>query len=177
MSKLISANILVNAALFQIVWLCCVIGSSYGLTWPAVLSFLALAVWQLAPARRADSDVKLLAAALLLGIIVDSLWVQLGFLDFKTDRPFTGFAPLWILFLWLGFALTVNHSLSWLKLHPLLPAAMGLIGGPLSYYAGLRFGAVEYLVDHLLVSASLGIAWALTMIILVKLSDELNRDR
>ena len=171
MSKLFSANVLVNAALFQIVWLCCVIGSSYGLTWPAAFSFLALAVWQLAPARRAQSDLRLLAVALVLGIIVDSLWVQLGFLDFKTNGPISGFAPLWILFLWLGFALTVNHSLAWLKLHPLLPSAMGLIGGPLSYYAGLRLGAVEYLIDHLLISASLGIAWALTMIILVKLGD------
>ena len=171
MTKLISANVLVNAALFQIVWLCCVIGSAYGLTWPAALSFAALAVWQLAPSRRAQSDLQLLSIALILGIIVDSLWVQLGFLDYTTDGPVTGFAPLWILFLWLGFALTVNHSLAWLKLHPLLPASMGLIGGPLSYYAGLRFGAVEYLVDPLLISVSLGIAWALTMVILVTLSD------
>ncbi len=170
MSKLISTNVLVNAVLFQIVWLCCVIGSAYGLTWPAVVSFTALAFWQLAASRRAASDITLLWVALALGLLIDSLWIQIGFMDFYTDGPIDGIAPLWIIILWLGFALTINHSLDWLKVHPLLPAAMGLIGGPLSYYAGLEFGAVDYLGDELLISASLGIAWAVTMIILVRIS-------
>lgn len=170
MSKFITTNVIVNAVLFQIVWLSCVVGSAYGLTWPSVASFTALAVWQLAPKRRAASDISLLWVALVMGLVIDSLWIKLGFMDFYTDGPVEGLAPLWIIILWLGFALTINHSLNWLKAHPLLPAAMGLIGGPLSYYAGLEFGAVEYLSDELLISASLGIAWALTMIVLVRIS-------
>ena len=170
MFKHLTTNFVVNAVVFQICWLACVVGSAYGLTWPSILAFLVLAIWQLHPKRRAPADIKLLVIALVLGISVDSFWIQLGFLEFTTQWPLVNFAPAWILMLWLGFALTVNHSLEWLKAHPLLPAATGLIGGPLAYFAGLKFGAVEFLTDPILIAASIGIAWALSMMILVRFS-------
>ena len=170
MFKHLTTNFVVNAVVFQTCWLACVVGSAYGLTWPSLISFVTLAVWQLHPSRRAPTDFKLLFAALILGLLVDSLWVQIGLLEFTTQWPNRSVAPAWILMLWLGFALTVNHSLAWLKAHPLLPALMGLIGGPLAYFAGLKFGAVTFAVDPLLMAASLGIAWALSMVILVRLS-------
>lgn len=172
MKKLLSMPVIINAGLFQVTWFACVLGSAKGLLWPALLSCALLAIWQLQPKRRHPSDLRLIAVAILLGLIIDSAWIKLGLLDFKSQWPSPGIAPAWIIVLWVGFALTVNHSLSWLTAHPLLPASMGLIGGPLSYWAGLRFGAVDYLADPLLISACLGLAWAVSMIILVNVSQQ-----
>jgi hypothetical protein len=167
--KLSKSPMLINAALFQCVWFACVIGSAYQLLWPAALSCLALMVWQLHPIRRHTNDFKLLALSVLLALVVDTTWIQIGFMQFTDQRLIAAISPLWIILLWMGFALTINHSLAWLSLHPLLPVAMGLIGGPLSYYAGLRIGAVEYLRDPLLISACLALAWGLSMVIMVRL--------
>lgn len=167
---------LINGVLFQITWFACVIGSAHGFVWPALLSCAILAAWQLAPSRRHASDILLVVVSIMMGLLIDTLWIQIGFFEFTDQRPFTGVAPLWIIVLWIGFALTINHSLAWLKTHPLLPAAMGLIGAPMSYLAGLKLGAINYLGDTLLISSCLGIAWAIALIILVRLS-QLNPSR
>lgn len=170
MKNLLSKPILINAVLFQIVWFCCVIGGAQGILWPAIIACSVLALWQLHPKRRHATDFMLIGAALVLGLIIDSAWILVGFMEFKTHWPSPVVTPIWMLLLWVGFALTLNHSLVWLKQHRLLPAVMGLIGGPMSYLAGLKLGAVNYLNDTTLISGSLGIAWAISMIILVKLS-------
>jgi len=168
--KIISWPVIINASLFQVTWFACVFGSAKGLLWPALLCCGTLAVWQLHPKRRHSSDFRLIVSALVLGLVVDSIWINYGLMDFKQQWPLSSIAPVWILCLWVSFALTINHSLSWLCLHPLLPAIMGLIGGPLSYLAGLRLGAVEYLDDTWFISTCLAFAWAISMVILVKIS-------
>lgn len=170
MKKLLSGPVIINAVLFQIVWFCCVIGGAKGVLWPAAVSCIVLALWQLHPKRRHATDFMLVGAAIVLGLIVDSTWTYVGFMDFKTHWPSKAIAPIWMLLLWFGFALTLNHSLSWLNKHPLLPAIMGLIGGPMSYLAGLKLGAVSYLDNTLVISVCLALAWAISMTILVKLA-------
>lgn len=170
MKSLFKLPVLINAALFQITWFACVIGSAQGLIWPAVLACLALAVYQLQPARRHPTDLKLIALSIGLGIIVDSIWIQSGLMVFTDARPLSQFAPVWIILLWVGFALTVNHSLGWLSAHPMLPALMGMIGGPLSYLAGLKLGAVVFHGSTILICACLAFAWGLSLSILVKVS-------
>lgn len=170
MKELMKAPIIINALLFQCAWFACVLGSAKGLTWPSMVCFLALATYQLQNKRRHPTDIKLLIISLVLGLFVDSFWIIGGFMVFTENGPIAQIAPAWILFLWMSFALTINHSLGWLKKHPLLPISMGLFGGPMSYIAGLKFGAVEYLQSTLVTSVALGIAWALSLIILVKAS-------
>jgi len=52
----------------------------------------------------------------------------------------------------------------------LLPPLLGAIFAPLSYLAGLRLGAVEYLADPLLVSVCIAFIWAIAMTILARIS-------
>ena len=170
MTKLMRLPVLVNAGLFQGLWFAAVLGSANGLLWPSIAICTALLAWQLHPSNRHPNDLKVVLVAVAMGLVVDSLWVSAGLLEFTDQRPIQGISPLWIMALWVGFALTINHSLSWLKNHPLLPILSGGIGGPLSYYAGLRFGAVEYLADPLLVTVCLAVAWAAEMVILVRVS-------
>jgi len=161
---------IINAVLFQITWFACVIGSSYNLLWPGVLSCVLLAAYQLVPKRRHPSDLKLVFFAIILGGIIDTLWLQMGFISFNNQWPVNNVSPVWMITLWVAFALTINHSLSWLKQHPLLPALMGLIGGPLSYLAGEKLGALNYHSDTLLVCSSIGIVWSLALTLFYSLS-------
>jgi hypothetical protein len=131
--------------------------------------------WQLHPDRRHGNDLLVLIAAILLGLIIDTSWTIFGLMEFTDPRPVHPIAPLWILIMWVGFALTVNHSMAWMKEHRWLPAILGFIGGPLAYFAGLRLGAVEYLVDPWFVSTILGIVWAIALTILVKISKTGNQ--
>lgn len=172
MKKSIPWPIIINAALFQLTWFACVMGGAKGLLWPALVACTALAIWQLQPRRRHSSDIKLILISIVLGLVIDTAWVQVGFMKFTGPEPFSSLAPAWIIVLWIGFALTLNHSLVWLKAHPLLPAIAGLICAPMSYLAGLKFGAVEYLTDTVLISICLGIAWAIALTILVKASQQ-----
>ena len=54
-----------------------------------------------------------------------------------------GIAPLWDGVLWLQFAAILPSFLRWLSCWHWLSSVLGLVGGPLAYYAGERAGAVE----------------------------------
>lgn len=168
--KLLSGPVLINAVVFQALWFACVIGGAKGILWPAMLLMLALLVWQMADARRHPSDVKLMLLAIILGLLVDSIWINFGLMEFSDKRPIAWLSPIWIVMMWAGFALTINHSMAWLAAHPLLPALMGIIGGPMAYYAGLKLGAVKYLIDPIIISALLAVVWASALTMLVRLS-------
>lgn len=167
---MLSRNNVVNAILFQVLWFACVIGGAQHVIWPAVVSGIAMSIWQLHPSRRHVTDLIVLLAALVLGLIIDSSWIMFGLLEFNDSRPFALLAPGWILIMWIGFGLTINHSMAWLMKHPALPPLMGFIGGPLAYFAGLRLGAVEYQIEFWTMSLILGVIWAIVLIILVKIA-------
>lgn len=160
-------NLLINAGLFQILWFAAVIGSANNLVWPCLIMLIILFYWQLQTSRRAATDVSLIVIATLIGLIIETLWIWMGILEYTDERPINFVAPLWILVMWAGFALTINHSMAWMKAHPLLPSLLGLISAPLAYFGGMRLGAVIYNQDVLVVSAHIGLAWAIALPILV----------
>ncbi|MCG8433892.1 MAG: DUF2878 domain-containing protein, partial [Gammaproteobacteria bacterium] len=74
--------------------------------------------------------------------------------------PHAGVAPLWILMLWAGFSLTLNHSLAWLQKHYFLAALFAAIASPLSYLAGEKLGAVTFTADIAVTATAVSVAWA-----------------
>lgn len=154
----------INQGLFQISWPACVIGASWGVAgWTGTLVVAALAVWQLHPQRRHPNDWRMVGVCLAIGFVLDSLWVRTGLLAYAMPWPSTGFAPFWILLLWLAMALVLNHSMSVFKGRLLLIAILGGIGSPMSYYAGANFGAVEWLAPAWQVVLATGLSWALLL--------------
>lgn len=154
----------INQGLFQLSWPACVIGAAWGVAgWTGTLVVAALALWQLRPHRRHPNDWRMIGLCLGIGFVLDSLWVQSGLLAFATPWPSTGFAPFWIVLLWLALALVLNHSMSVFKHHLVLIGILGGIGSPMSYYAGSRFGAVEWLAPAWQVVLATGLSWALLL--------------
>lgn len=160
--NLTKAN-LINAVLFQAVWLGCVIGGGvYGLLWPGVLALVVLvASVSGAPCRR--QDVLMAMLALPAGLLLDSLWIHLGVVDFHGAT----YAPSWILLMWIGVALTINHSLVFLRDRPLLGALVVALFGPVSYMGGHKLGAVTVpdFPSLWMVGLSWGLLFALLFVI------------
>ncbi len=168
----------INQGLFQLSWPACVIGASAGVAgWTGTAVVAAMALWQLHPRRRHPSDWRMIALCLGIGFLLDSLWVQMGLLAYAMPWPSTQLAPFWILLLWLAMALVLNHSMSVFKGRLLLIGILGGIGSPMSYFAGSRFGAVEWLAPAWQVVLATGLSWALLLPALFWLAGRPRRRR
>ena len=129
---------ILNFFAFQILWFGCVYGGgSLELTWMPWISLVPLILDTLYKSSRA-LDLKLATTAALLGYGLETIWVKLTILKFGDST----LPPIWMGFLWFGFALTINHSMKFFRdLTIVGPLIVGLFG-PLTYLAGQRLGAV-----------------------------------
>jgi hypothetical protein len=155
---------LVNFIASQLLWLASVGGAANGvpLLGPAV--FLVFAAYQLSPRRRARGDLALMLLALPLGLIVDSTMAATGLAVYASPVPVAWMAPVWILTLWMGFALTFNHSMAQVMRRPGWAVAFGVVGGPLSYWIAQRaWGAVDFVAPPWPALLVLGALWGVAM--------------
>lgn len=168
-------NHLINLAWMQILWFSAVIGAAHKQTWPAVIVLLTFAWWQLEPSRRQSSDLQILPVAVFVGMVLDSSWIKLGWMQFSNPEPLPHMAPFWILLLWTGLALTVNHSLGWLQGKLLLAGSVSALISPLSYLAAQRLGAVQIITDSWIWFFGLALSWALVLPFLLWLAGYLEK--
>jgi hypothetical protein len=92
--------------------------------------------------RREPLEWKLLGAAAVIGLVVDTTLAATDLIRFSSAWTFP-LAPAWMLALWVAFATTLNHSLRWLMSRPAAAALGGALGGPLAYLAGEKIGALS----------------------------------
>ena len=153
---------LINIAMMQIGWFACVLGAAHQLPWLGPVVSLPLVAWHVARSSQRDSELRLVLSALGIGLILDSALVNAGLIHFTSGSVLPGFTTPWMLTLWMGFAITLNHSLKWLMNKSTLAVVFGLIGGPLAYWSGAKLGAMTLgAVWPSLIAIGLG--WALAM--------------
>ncbi len=153
--------IIVNAVAFQLVWFAAVIGAAHGYGWAGPAALLVFAAWQLQRGVRRRGDVTLMLVALAAGFACDSTMVAGGFASYASPFPGAPIAPAWILALWAGFGLTLQHSLAWLIRRPWLAVVLGGTLGPLSYLGAQRaFAAVSFTEPRITSIAVLALLWA-----------------
>jgi hypothetical protein len=129
---------LANALLFQLTWFACVLGGAAGEPlWAA--PWLALLAVQAFRGRSLRCDAVLVVLGVACGLVMDTAWIMLGVLDYAG----AAIAPVWIVMLWAGVALTVNRSLSLFHRAPWLGGLLAGLCAPLSYVAGEKLGAVQ----------------------------------
>ncbi len=170
-------NVWANAIGYQIVWFSAVIGAGRGLWWPGVAAAAAFALLHMAlcrqtPAQRAV-DFRLVAVALVCGLIMDGALAQSGLADYAADSPAlpAGAPPLWLLSIWASFALTLRHSMRFLLGRPLLALSLGAIGGPLAYLGAARgWGAIVFAEPRWMAVVALVVGWAIAIPLLTMLA-------
>jgi hypothetical protein len=162
-----------NFIAFQLGWFACVLGAANGAPWLGPLVVLGVVLLHLTRVRRPTPELKLIAWAMLLGLIVDSLLLASGWLRYPSGLWLPGLAPYWIVAMWGLFATTLNVSLGWLRGRPVLATLMGAVGGPLSYLAGEKLGGIELLAPTAALLA-LAVAWGIAMPLLAWLATRLD---
>ena len=134
---MLDLKLLANAGMFQLGWFACVLGgNSLWLLLPAGV-LLVNGLW--ISARW--TEVRLIICVCLLGTLVDSLLLNAGVFEFRQEGILI---PFWLMLLWALLATTLNHCLEWTARPAWRAVLLGAVGGPLSYYAGQRLGAVQF---------------------------------
>lgn len=155
---------------YQLVWFGVVIFAARGQPGlsVALASGFVLAQWVLS--RQQASDARLLVCAVACGLVLDGLLAGTGLLRYASPVPGVP-APIWILALWAAFALTLNHSMTFLRGRPTVAALFGAVGGPLAYLGAARgFDAVIFPSPTWPALVALALGWALAMSVLAALA-------
>ncbi len=163
----------INAIGYQVVWFVAIIGGGRDLWWPGVVAAMIFILQHLTTGNRQPMDraidVRLLAVALLIGVLLDGSLARNGLADYAGDAfalP-SGGAPLWILALWASFALTLRHSMFVLIRYPAVAFVVGAVFGPLAYLgAGRAWSAIMFTAPQWKPLAALSIGWGIALLTL-----------
>lgn len=164
-----------NIVQSQVGWFALVLSAAAGRPWIGLAVAAVLIILHVAQTGDAQREVGLLLVAAAVGAIADTLLVQVGLLSFASSE-IPGVSPTWMIALWMVFATTLRHSLSWLQSRLILAALIAAVGGPLAYAAGARLGAVR-VADALSAYAAIGAVWAIAFPALLWAAQRLNRRR
>lgn len=148
-----NVQVFVMAIAFDLYWTLVVLFRERGLfLW---LALAVLACLMLPPAHRFYA--LLLAAA---GSGLDALWALTGLIDFNGEA----LLPLWMLALWLMFAVVWTRLTSITTLPGWLLTSMATIGAPVAYLIGERLGAITFLAPTFIVVSWMATGWLVLML-------------
>jgi len=131
-------NKVVNALLFQACWFSAVM-HSWELALAPLLCLLGHSIWK----ERGQHDYLRLAVLVAFGFVFDTFMFRLGIFASPSLEVTSVFGmPLWLIAMWCAFSLTLSSSLSWHNRFPRVFIAVTALAGPLSYWGGMRLGAL-----------------------------------
>ena len=147
---------MINFVLFQLLWFASVLGGGrYSEPLLVLAGGLPLVVWALC--GNARRELMLLGVFALSGLAIDSVWIAAGLFTYPDA---TVLPPYWIVMLWCGVAMTVDHSMRWFRDRPLVGGIAAGLAAPMSYVGGASLGAGIEIVNPILLPA-LSCSWAL----------------
>ena len=130
---------------FQLGWWGCVLGVKNDMVYLGPFLMLIFLLSHFYFISSHYNEIKLIILFGLIGTLIDTSMSYSEILIYKGSyTPTTFIAPLWITSMWCGFSATVNHSLLWLKNRYFYSMLLGTVSGPLSYLAGIKFGAIDF---------------------------------
>ncbi|MCB9026530.1 MAG: DUF2878 domain-containing protein [Bdellovibrionaceae bacterium] len=168
--RLSSKNKLVNAIGFQFVWWTAAVYTNWAIligTLFVLLHFIFL--------KNTKKEFYFVLIVSLIGILIDSTLTHLNFLKFQNtfDSGLT-WIPIWMMFLWVAFASTINHSLSWAFKNLFLCFFVGGLGGSLSYIGAAKMGTITLLLPFDQSLLILMIVWGFFFILLNVIRKDFN---
>lgn len=165
--------LLMNFVAFQVGWFAAVLGAANQLPWAGPIVIAAAIALHLRTADRPLAEMALVLLCGVIGAVMDSLLVAIGWVTYPAGLVAENVAPYWIIAMWMLFATTLNVSLGWLKTRKALGVAFGLVGGPLAYYTGFKLGGIQF-VNFELAMVALAVGWAAVVPLLLWLAERLN---
>ena len=153
---------LINLLIFDALWLCAALLKDQAMPYMVALLLVHIV---LSPSRLVDGLVVF--AVGLLGCLIESLLVLNDWLVFDSAvQPL----PIWMMLLWAGFALSLNHALRCCARLPLWQQALlGAVMGSISYYLASNMGALRLSAGELSLVV-IAVIWAVLFPALVLLA-------
>ena len=159
------------AACYTFGWFWSVFWAARGNSYFAVAGVFFFLLLQLRWIRNTDiseymQDRILVALSIPLGCLVEMFLQMTGSIVYAHTSLFP---PPWILGLYPLFILAFTHSLRCIQAHTLLCFTVGLVGGPLSYQAGMAFGVeLTFLQPTWFALCVIGVSWGAFLCLLAK---------
>lgn len=151
-------QLIIDLIIFQGIWFVCVFGgNSWALLATIINIFLHISWTQTASIK---PWLSFIGIGCLIGVIQDSLMIQLGFFSFPTQAS-PSIMPIWLGCLWLNYWMTWHWSLNWISLRPILFSLIAGIGGGYAYGVGHFFERIEFPFDTLPTLMIVAMSWTL----------------
>jgi len=159
-------RLVVNFVLFQSGWFACLLLHGY---WPLLITVIILWVHLalIVVSEHRQSEVLFLLKTLFIGGFLEIFYLLSGALH-NLDGSLL--PPLWLLCIWLLFASTLRHSLSWMRSKLWLSVLFAVLAAPVSYYAGTEFSAYTELGSPVVSLLIIAASWALVFPFLLRLA-------
>lgn len=168
--------LLVNFAGYQLLWVAAVYGAARD--WPRAAWCVLIPMVLLSSllSGRCRDDLKMLLAGAVACLVFEPLWLAPALIHYvHWHRHWL--APGWIWALWLGFAVSFNYCLAWLRQRLWLAALFGAVGGVVSVTIGVRIGAASLPHGWWPLALAYGFGWLLAVPLLAGLSRFLENKR
>lgn len=165
---------IINFIFFQLVWFICILGAAINETHIAVTFSLLIIFFHLYTVKDRKNELKILLLASIIGFLFDGFLLKSNLVLYTNHGWSYSITPLWIIVLWMGFAITLNSSLSWLKKKLNLSIFFGALGGPLAYLAGEKLEAVTLLNSYAIFIIAIG--WAIITPLLIFISNKISKN-
>ena len=158
---------LINLSLFKAGWLAAVFSAAASLPGVGTAVIAIAALVHVSLSDRPQDELRLLALAAAIGFAWESSLVASGLVTYGSGMLLPGFAPYWIVAMWVLFATTINIGMRWLRKSTTIAVLTGAVGGPLSFLAGEKAGAVTFSEPQIALFV-IGLGWALFLPLLVR---------
>ena len=160
---------------FKICWILCASCSVWSMPYLGPLVTLIFILIHLKIVNFDSTNIKIIILAIFLGLIIDSLFFRMNLIEysggFLAEKKI---APLWILSMWAGFSVTLIYTLQSLRENLFLSSILGIIGGPLSYSAGVQIGSIT--IHNQIAYIFLSIAWGLVVPLIFLAINKFNKN-
>ena len=162
-----------NFVVFQGAWTVAILAAAHGAPAAAAVAIAVAVAWHLAVSAAPGREARLVATVMLIGFVFEMVRLPLHDIAYASGQPVPWLPPYWLVGMWGLLAITLNVSLRWLHGRWALAALLGLVGGPLSFVAGVRLGGASF-VDRDLALLTLAAGWFLLMPLLTAVAGRLD---
>lgn len=156
----------INLVVFNLFWFACILGAGNGMPWIGVVAVTLSAAGHLIYAKLIQPLLILYVATFFIGFAADTIVLTTGAISFPAHAQLGLPVPIWMTFMWLNFATSLNLSMSWIRGRYLIAALFGFFGGPGAYYTGMKLDAINLGDDLWRSLLIIGIQWAVAMPVL-----------
>jgi hypothetical protein len=170
-------NILVNLLLFQFGWFVVVMAAANKIELLSIIVVINILAVHVIVVRNYKTEILLIIATGCIGFAVDSILIFFGVFSAVGDVGVEGMAPAWLVALWMLFAITINHSLNWLKGNYFIAVLLGFVFAPVAYFGGHKLGAIIIPAEYnpYIAFLTIGVTWAVIMPLLSAIATILNQ--